>query len=192
MNLEELMNKEGYQINGFEKIYSDFILYALKQVCRNSCIFKFNNYDTMNLPCIGDCNSVQLSEKLMKYIEDSHLTSSSRNHELRSLRRALQEICHDGPILVCPNQIKVLDQKRDELTDIDGIGFGYKDKRLYLLIIEAKNQRVGGINDAKKQLLSNINEKLKISCSAMSLTEKDIIPAEKSVYCYIPINGEIS
>jgi hypothetical protein len=193
ITLEELLHKQGsYQINGFEKIYSKFILYALKQICRNDCIFKFNNFDVLDLTCIGSFSSTQTSEILMEFLEKPPLLSSSRKNELISLGKALQEIYHNGPILVCPNQIKVLDRKRDELTDIDGIGFGYKDKKLCLLIIEAKKQKMRGISNAKKQLLQNINEKLKLNCGGISLKEDDIKTAGKSAYCYIPIIGEVS
>jgi len=193
IRLEELVHKKEIQdVNGFEKIYSKFILYSLTQICKSDCIFKYNNFDILDLPCIGSFNSTQTSEKLMEFLERSTLKSSSREHELRSLGNALQEINHNGPILICPNQIKVLDRKRNELTDIDGIGFGYKDKKLYLLIIEAKKQKIGGIGDAKKQLLLNINEKLKVNCNGMNLKEEDIKTTDKSVYCYIPINGEVS
>lgn len=193
IHLNELVRKQQiYHINGFEKIYSKFILYTLNQICRNDCIFKYNNYDVSDLPCIGGFDSTQTSKKIMKFLDESTLISNSRRHELLSLGNAIQEICHNGPILVCPNQIKVLDRKRDELTDIDGIGFGYKDKILYLLITEAKKQKIGGIADARKQLLLNVNEKLKINCSGISLKEEDIKTTHKNAYCYIPINGEVS
>lgn len=193
IQLNETVHKQQtYHVNGFEKIYSKFILYTLNQICKNDCTFKYNNYDVLNLPCIGGFNSAQTSEKLMKFLEEATLISNSRKHELTSLGNAIQEICHNGPILICPNQIKVLDQKRDELTDIDGIGFGYKNKRLHLLIIEAKKQKIGGIADAKKQLLLNVNEKLKINCSGINLKEEDIKTTNKNAYCYIPINDEVS
>lgn len=193
IKLEKLMHKEeGYQVRGFEKIYSKFILYALKQVCRNDCIFKFNNYDILELPCIGNFSSTQISKELMGFLDESPIISNSRKHELRSLGKALQEICHDGPIIVCPNQIKVLDRKRDELTDIDGIGFGYKDKRLYILIVEAKKQKIGAAGDATKQLLLNVNGKLRINCNSIKLDEKDIKTTYKNAYCYMLINGEVS
>ncbi|AKB78188.1 hypothetical protein MSHOH_1705 [Methanosarcina horonobensis HB-1 = JCM 15518] len=193
IRLKELVHKQQiYHVNGFEKIYSKFILYTLNQICRNDCIFKYNNYDVLDLPCIGGFDSTQTSEKLMKFLEESTLINNSRRHELISLGNAIQEVCHNGPILVCPNQIKVLDRKRNELTDIDGIGFGYKDKRLYLLITEAKKQKIGCIADARKQLLLNVNEKLKINCSGINLKEEDIKTTHKNVYCYIPINDEVS
>jgi len=188
VKIEDSINSQNEcTISGFEKIYPKFILYALRQICSNNCIFKFNNYNVLDLPFIGSFNSNQISNKLSVIRESSSQIDNSRRHEILCFEHILTEICHEGSILVCPNQIKVLDRDRNELTDIDCMGFGYKNNRLHLLIVESKKQKLGSISDAKKQLLLNVNEKFKIKFENLNLKEENIKTIGKCVYCYMQI-----
>ena len=175
----------------FIYIYNNLFLYLLKQISKNGCFFKFDNHAKLDVACIGVNGSTSAANSLNKLIENSETSDKSRMHEMKSLEGSLRKIEHRGPIIVCTNQIKVLNNEKVDLTDIDGIGFGYKNGSLYLLLVEAKRQRISSTNESRKQLIINLKEKLKINTSAINSVDKYIIELDKSVCCYLPVDGKL-
>ena len=176
-------------------IYNNLFLYLLRQISKNECIFKFGNHAKLDLPCIGFRGAISAANSLKKMIKESEKESETRGksriHEVKSLENSLRNIEHRGPIIVCANQIEVLNSKRKLMTDIDGLGFSYMNGRLYLLMVEAKCKRVSAENESRKQLINNLQKKLKINTSAINSVDKYIKELDKSVYCYLPVDGKL-
>ncbi|WP_440955366.1 hypothetical protein ACSAZK_17900 [Methanosarcina sp. Mfa9] len=187
-------SNSGGQEGTFRLIYKDLFLYLLKQISENKCIFKFDNYTTLDVPCIGNVGSTSAANSLKKMIENFENIEEigkSRMHEVGSLEKSLREIEHRGPIIVCSNQIKVQTYDRNDLTDIDGIGFGYKNGNLHLLLVEAKKMKLRPLKESRDQLITNLKDKLKVNTSAINSLDEYIINLDKSVCCYLPVDGKL-
>lgn len=165
-------------------------MYLLKEISENKCIFKYNNHANLEEPFIGAVGSISAANSLKKLIKKSKINDEARKHELEKIEESLRIIQHKTPIIVCLQQIKVLTNEKTDYTDIDGIGFGYRNGKLYLLLVEAKKQKASSYSDSRKRLIKNIKNKLKIKTSKISSLEEYIVELDKGACCYLPIDGE--
>jgi hypothetical protein len=171
----------------FDDSYRNLVIFVLKQISQNGLIFYFQRSDYY-ISTLGKIGSTTAADRLKRIIKNfPENISKSRLHELATFQKSLQDIQHPSPIILSLNQINVLDNNRRHITDLDGVGLGYKRGQLYLLLAEAKSGRKGRVSSAKKRL-SNTIDKLKLKTSI-----KPTIGSLKKygAYCYIPIDGII-
>jgi len=87
--------------------------------------------------------------------------------------------------------IQVYDQYRESVTDIDGAALEFKDGKLGILLVEAKNLTRGSFRTAETQLRNNI-ESLGFKTDEEIILKRLVGDGGKCVYCYLPINGNIN
>jgi len=128
----------------------------------------------------GAKNASKLLDKKTKAIDISKLEDKSRYYELCCMRDALSEIKFRNRFYVSLNNI-IIGKNNRNLCELDGIAFGFKNKKICLLIVESKKTKSGGSTKAKKDL----REKLK----KMNLSYKtdEINKINYGAYVYIEL-----
>jgi hypothetical protein len=134
----------------FDKIFSQLILFDY--------IYKYDNYDSSKISCIGTLGSKNAAILLENYCENHENISESRLHEIKSMVQVLSSIGYKGNIIVTCDRIKILDMDRKMVTDLDGLAVGFSKNKFSVLLIEAKNQRKRGQSASIKQLKRNIDK----------------------------------
>lgn len=140
----------------FDKIFSQLVLFSLKQAVDSNFIYRYDNHDPSNASCLGTIGSKNAANLMKKYCEDHEYFSESRLHEIKSMVKSLNSIHYRGSIIVSCDQIKILDNDGKMVTDLDGLAVGFSKNKFSILLIEAKSQRKRGQSSSIKQLNRNI------------------------------------
>lgn len=160
----------------------------MKQITKSDFQFYYERENYLYTSAIRAKKSEIAAKMLKNILNRQYIINSipeSRLHEIKATYHTLSSIQHPSYILISLNQIKVLDNKGTHVTDLDGIGLGYKNGKLYLLIIEAKIGK-NRVSESKKQLKDTL-KKLKLKTSAQPTIESI---TKYGAYCYIEIDGD--
>ncbi|WP_196297316.1 hypothetical protein [Methanosarcina barkeri] len=154
----------------FERIFSQLILFFLKQIIESDYIYRYDNHDLSKVSCIGTVGSKDAAILLENYCENHENLPESRLHEVKSMIKVLNLIGYRGNIIVTCDQIKIFDIDRSMVTDLDGLAVGFSKNKFSVILIEAKKQRKRGQSSSIRQLKKNI-DKLNLNTTVESNVE---------------------
>ncbi|MBS3762100.1 MAG: hypothetical protein KGZ25_02230 [Planctomycetes bacterium] len=104
-------------------------------------------------PGRGTSNNARGLEKLSKDIKDPQ-----RAHEVETHAKALESVSGRGSTISLLTPVDVTQAGGQTVTDIDGLSLTCKQDGLWLLLVEAKDQRVGSVSAAKNQLKDRLKD----------------------------------
>jgi hypothetical protein len=196
INLSFMIKEEENDVIGniideiFLNPYENLFLSILKYITSNNLYFEFKdrNISKSILPTKGSLLSIP--EEIDTVIENSRLIGS-RFEEIKSLESSIIDLNHRSGNLASLSPIQVYDQYRESVTDIDGAALEFKDGKLGILLVEAKNLTRGSFRTAETQLRNNI-ESLGFKTDEEIILKRLVGDGGKCVYCYLPINGNIN
>lgn len=122
--------------------------------------------------------------KIGEIIEEIN-PENSRLHELKTIQKSLHKLSIRPTWLISLSEILVDKKDGQNVTDIDGLCLCYNNKKLGVLIVEAKDQKQSSQTDSVKRLEKTL-DKLNFKTSI----DPDIIQIEKGAYCYLTIDGK--
>jgi len=171
-----------YEVNrGFSNAFKEILLFILNNIIKNY-YFKFvDKYD--NIEIISPINKNHI-EETFKNMFNRKMNSSVKYEKLflESLSKKL--IYPSSTMLISLSSIKGYTKTKDDLkVEIDGLIFQYKENKLHLYFIEAKNQSKHADNDAEKALEEKFN-KLNLKYSFKEYKKLDNF---KGKYCHLII-----
>lgn len=109
---------------------------------------------------------------------------TSKEYEKSYIKSLSNELIYPSAnMLISLSSIKGYDNTDDLKVEIDGLIFMYKENRLHLYIIEAKNQQKHSQTDAKKALEEKL-EKLNLKYASKTFRKIDNY---KGAYCHLII-----
>lgn len=173
-----------------QRPYQDLFLSILNYVSDDNVSFEIKNESitksiiTINRALKHDINEIITVNKESNLIK-------SRKHEIKTLTHALIDLNYHSGWLVSLSPVGVYDEKGDPITDIDGCAIGFRNGKLGILLVEAKNQMRGSLSDAEAQLKERIKE-IGFKTSASNEFIKIIGSSGKGVYSYITIDGRLN
>lgn len=171
-----------------QKPYQELFLSIINYVSDENVTFEIKNENISKSIMPINTSLKHYTDEIDKVIDNSDL-EKYRQHEIRTLNESLRNLKYRSGWLVSLSPIDVFDKNRDPITDIDGGAIGFRDGKIGILLVEAKNQRHGSLSAAETQLENNIKD-LKFKTSYKSDLVKIIGPQVKGVYSYIILDGK--
>jgi hypothetical protein len=170
--------------------YEGLFLSILKYITSETLYFEFKDRKISKsiLPTKRSLRSIP--KEIDTVIKNSRL-SGSRLEEIRSLESSILDLNHRSGNLASLSPIQVYNQYRESVTDIDGAVLEFKDGKLGILLVEAKNLMHRSFSTAETQLKNNIENMGFKTDEEVEMNRLSSEDGGKCVYCYLPINGNI-
>lgn len=171
-----------------QKPYQDLFLSIINYVSDSKVSFEIKNENISKPVLMIDKALKKRLNEIDLILEKSNLLKH-RLHEIKTLKEVLLDLNYRTGWLVSLSPIDVYDQNRNSITDIDGTAIGFRDGKLGILLVQAKNQRRRSIGQAKSQLEDTV-KKMGFKTSKKGDIKKIIEPPASGAYSYIILDGK--
>lgn len=145
-------------INPFEQLFLSILNLALKN---DEYYFKFDeDYDCVKVFSVSKNNKVNSEFNKLFNCEKYDSLNSSEKHEIKVVKEFSNKYIHNSQskALISPCSLKVYSIKDNNVkVEIDGAIISFKNKKVHIHFIEAKN-KLNGKTQSKKDLIDKIKK----------------------------------
>lgn len=145
-------------INPFEQLFLSILNLALKN---EEYYFKFDeDYDCVKVFSVSKNNKVNSEFNKLFNCEKYDSLNSSEKHEIKVVKEFSNKYIHNSQskALISPSSLKVYSIKDNNVkVEIDGAIISFKNKKVHIHFIEAKN-KLNGKTQSKKDLIDKIKK----------------------------------
>jgi hypothetical protein len=173
----------------FQNPYEKLFLSILEYISSNDIFFEFKAEEIGKSILPTKRGLKNMSKEIDDILKNSGL-NNQRFQEIKALENSITDLNHRSGILTSLSSIDVYDHNRDSITDIDGCALGFKDGKLGILLVEAKNLTRRSFSIAETQLRDRM-EKIGFKTSAEINFTRLSGDWGRCVYCYLPIDGDM-